>query len=74
VPRGEPHERSHAPRGEHAERSHAARPAAPKKSSHDPWFDKPYEPSASATPAKKPEQPAGKPKKEVAALFVRKPG
>ena len=74
APRAEHHERSHAPRGEHAERSHAPRPAAPKKSSHDPWFDKPYEPSAGATPApaKQPEQPAGKPKKEVAALFVRR--
>jgi superfamily II DNA/RNA helicase len=74
APRGEHHERSHAPRAEHAERSHAPRPAAPKKPSHDPWFDKPYEPSANAAPAKQPEQPSGKPKKEVAALFVRKPG
>ena len=74
APGSEHHERSHAPRGEHAERSHTARPSAPKKSSHDPWFDKPYEPSAKATPAKQPEQPVGKPKKEVAALFVRKPG
>jgi superfamily II DNA/RNA helicase len=62
------------PRAEHSERSHAPRPPAPKKPSHDPWFDKPYEPSSSATPLKQPEQqPAGKPKKEVAALFVRKP-
>jgi ATP-dependent RNA helicase RhlE len=68
----EHHERSDAHRGEHAERSHA-RPAAPKKPGHDPWFDKPYEPSASAAQAKQPEQqPAGKPKKEVAALFVRR--
>jgi len=71
APRGEHHERSHAHRGEHSERSHA-RPAAPKKPSHDPWFDKPYEPSASTTPAKQPEQPVSKPKKEVAALFVRR--
>ena len=83
APRGEHHERSHAPRGEHAERSrsprgeHAershARPAAPKKPSHDPWFDKPYEPSSSATPQEKqPEQPANKPKKQVAAIFQRR--
>jgi ATP-dependent RNA helicase RhlE len=78
APRGEHHERSHAPRGDHARGAHAehshVRTAAPKKPSHDPWFDKPYEPSAGATPvpAKQPEQPAGKPKKEVAALFVRR--
>jgi len=67
-------ERSHAPREEHAERSHPPRPAAPKKPSHDAWFDKPYEPSVSAIPepAKQPEQTTGKPKKQVAALFVRK--
>jgi ATP-dependent RNA helicase RhlE len=75
APRGEHHERSHAPRAEHSERSLAPRPAAPKKPSHDPWFDKPYEPSATATVpvAKQPEQPANKPKKEVAAIFVRRP-
>ena len=73
APRGEHHERSHAPRGEHRERSHASRPSAPKKPSHDPWFDKPYEPSATATPAAQPEQPANKPKKQVAAIFTRRP-
>ena len=67
----EHHERSDAHRGERAERNHA-RPTAPKKPGHDPWFDKPYEPSASAAPAKQPEPPVGKPKKEVAALFVRR--
>ena len=76
-------ERSRAPRSEHAERSHAPktahvtspRPAPAKKSSHDPWFDKPYEPSGSAVPpAKQPEQPGSKSKKnEVAAIFVRRP-
>jgi ATP-dependent RNA helicase RhlE len=72
APRGEHAERSHAPRGEHAERSHT-RPAAPKKA-HDPWFDKPYEPSSGgAIPAKQPEQAAHKPKKQVAAIFVRRP-
>jgi ATP-dependent RNA helicase RhlE len=66
----EHHERAH--RGEHPERSHA-RPAAAKKSGHDPWFDKPYEPSGGpAAPAQQQEQPAGKPKKQVAALFVRR--
>lgn len=82
APRGEHAERSHTPRGEHAERSHApraehsaershSRPAAPKKA-HDPWFDKPYEPSSGATPAQQPEQPTGKKKKEVAAIFQRR--
>ena len=60
-------------RGGQAERNHT-RPAAPKKPSHDPWFDKPYEPSSSAMPAKQPEQPANKPKKPVAAIFQRKQG
>jgi len=72
APRGEHHERSHAPRGEHRERSHASRPSAPKKPSHDPWFDKPYEPSSTATPVAHPTQPASKPKKEVAAILVRR--
>jgi ATP-dependent RNA helicase RhlE len=73
--RGEHPERSHAhaSRGEHSEHSHAPRPAAPKKSSHDPWFDKPYEPSGSASPVKQPEQTGSKPKKKVAAIFVRRP-
>jgi ATP-dependent RNA helicase RhlE len=70
APRGEHHERAH--RGEHPERSRA-RPAAAKKPSHDPWFDKPYEPSGGpAAPVQQQEQPAGKPKKQVAALFVRR--
>lgn len=73
--RGEHSERNHAPRGEHSERSHSPRPSAPKKPSHDPWFDKPYEPSVSAipAPAKPAEQSSNKPKKEIAALFVRRP-
>jgi superfamily II DNA/RNA helicase len=62
-----------APRGEYQERSHAPRPAAPKKPSHDPWFDKPYEPSVSAFPDNnQPERSADKPKKEIAALLVRR--
>ena len=79
----EHHERGHSPRGEHRERSRAtpgghtershARPAAPKKPSHDPWFDKPYEPSSSATPQEnQPEQSVNKPKKPVAAIFQRR--
>ena len=67
-----------APRGEHherQERNYTPRPAAPKKPSHDPWFDKPYEPSVSATATNntQPERPAGKPKKEVAAILLRRP-
>jgi len=75
--RGEHSERSHDSRGERSERSHAPRPAAPKKTSHDPWFDKPYEPGGSATPAAQPAQPAhpsSKPKKQVAAILVRRQG
>ncbi len=61
-------------RGEHRERGHAGRPAAPKKPAHDPWFDKPYEPSGNAIPAAQPVQPANKPKKQVAAILVRRQG
>ena len=69
--------RSHrASRGEHhtPRREHHA--PAPKKPSHDPWFDKPYEPSASTTaPAKKPDEPVvKKPKAQIPALFVRRQG
>lgn len=64
-----------ASRGDHHEpkREHHA-PAAQKKPSHDPWFDKPYEPSPSAAaPAKKPDEPAAKkPKTQIPALFVRR--
>ena len=72
APRGEHHERSRVPRGEHSVRSREPRPAAPKKPGHDPWFDKPYEPSGSASPAAQPAQPANKPKKEVAAILVQR--
>ena len=72
TPRGEHHER--APRAEHHER--APRPAAaPKKPSHDPWFDKPYEPSAPPpAPAAKAETHVAKPKKQVGALLGRRQG
>ena len=64
-----------APRGEHherQERSYTPRPAAPKKPSHDPWFDKPYEPTGSATTNSQPAHSASKPKREVAAILVRR--
>jgi superfamily II DNA/RNA helicase len=61
-------------RGERHERSHAPRTAAPKKFSHDPWFDKPYEPSGSVTPAAQPAEPENRPKKAVAAILVRREG
>ncbi len=62
-----------APRGEQHERSYTPRPAAPKKSGHDPWFDKPYEPAAATTTNKdQAERPASKPKKEVAAILLRR--
>jgi ATP-dependent RNA helicase RhlE len=69
--RGEHSERSRSPRGEHAERSRS-RPPAQKKPGHDPWFDKPYEPSSSATPENQPEQHTNKPKKPIAAIFQRR--
>ncbi|MGC2047038.1 MAG: DEAD/DEAH box helicase, partial [Gallionella sp.] len=72
--RGEHREQSHAARGERSERGHTARPAAPKKPAHDPWFDKPYEPSSSSTPAAQPAHPSSKPKKQVAAILVRRQG
>ncbi len=70
------------PRGEHAERSRE-RPVrehhapAPKKPSHDPWFDKPYEPSVNvASTAKKPEEKVASKstKAQVPALFMRRSG
>ncbi len=62
-----------ASRGEHHERRQEHHAPAPKKPSHDAWFDKPYEPSTSTAPVKKPdEQPApGKPKPQIPALFRR---
>jgi superfamily II DNA/RNA helicase len=67
-----------APRGERGERAerHAYHAPAPKKPSHDPWFDKPYVPSISApaAPVKKPEEPVGKPKAQIPALFVKRQG
>ena len=57
----------------HHERARTSHASVPKKTSHDPWFDKPYEPGISATPANKPEEPVvEKPKKQIAALFVRR--
>jgi len=60
--------------GGERERSRSSRPVAPKKPDHDPWFDKPYEPTASVAPAVQPAQPANKPKKQVAAILVRRQG
>jgi len=75
-PRDDYRERSHVSRGDHAARSHVSRVPAPKKPSHDPWFDKPYEPSVSVgtipATAKQPEQNETRPKKQIAALFVRR--
>jgi superfamily II DNA/RNA helicase len=67
---------SRAPHREHPERSYTPHPAAPRKPSHDAWFDKPYEPSTSAFPqnSQPVEHVADKPKKQVAALLVRRQG
>ncbi len=61
-------------RAEHPERSREYHAAAPRKPSHDPWFDKPYEPSVSVpAPVKKPaESAAGKSRAQIPALFVRR--
>jgi len=61
-------------RGVHRDRSHAASQAAPKKPAHDPWFDKPYEPSGNIATTAQPAQQASKPKKQVAAILVRRQG
>jgi ATP-dependent RNA helicase RhlE len=68
----EPDARSH--RAEPRERSREYHAPAPKKPSHDPWFDKPYVPNISAeAPVKKPAEPAAsKPKAQIPALFVRR--
>jgi ATP-dependent RNA helicase RhlE len=69
---GKPHQ---APRGEHAERSREYHAPAPKKPSHDPWFDQPYVPNISAAaPVKKHEEPVSKPKAQIPALFMRRSG
>jgi superfamily II DNA/RNA helicase len=65
------------PRAEFAEHSRGYHTPAPKKPSHDPWFDKPYVPSISApaAPVKKHEEPvAGKPKTQIPALFIKRQG
>ena len=66
-----------APRGESAEHKHEYHAPAPKKPSHDPWFDKPYVPSISApaVPVKKIDEPVvSKPKAQIPALFMRRSG
>ena len=51
-------------------RTAAPRAAMPKKKSGDDWFDKPYEPTVSATTADNhPARPNSKPKGEIAALL-----
>ncbi|MBI5005813.1 MAG: DEAD/DEAH box helicase [Nitrosomonadales bacterium] len=65
-----------APRGEKPEHGHAYHTPAPKKPSHDPWFDKPYVPSISApaVPVKKTEEAPSKRKSPIPALFVKRQG
>ena len=80
APRGDRYERndrlSRNDRHDRHDHKYTPRPVAPNKPSHDPWFDKPYEPSVSAKPAleKRPEPVDSKPKKQVAALLVRRQG
>jgi superfamily II DNA/RNA helicase len=64
------------PRGERPEHAHAYHTPAPKKPSHDPWFDQPYVPSISApaVPVKKAEEPLNKRKAQIPALFVKRQG
>lgn len=73
-----PAKATRAPRSDHkastSEHEHrrtaAPRAAMPKKKSGDDWFDKPYEPTVSATSAEKlAVRPNSKPKGEIAALL-----
>ena len=78
-----PLERGRSPKADHApapaptegkpDRAQPRHPAA-KKTSHDPWFDKPYEPSGKiVTPAvAQAERPGSKPKAKVAAILTRR--
>ncbi|MBK9160327.1 MAG: DEAD/DEAH box helicase [Nitrosomonadales bacterium] len=62
-----------APRSEHREHGREYHVPANKKPLHDPWFDRPYEPSVASpsAPIEKPEVPTGKPKVQIPALFKR---
>ncbi|WP_035383602.1 DEAD/DEAH box helicase [Ferriphaselus sp. R-1] len=61
-----------APRGDRPERQHEYHTPTHRKPSHDPWFDRPYEPSVSvAKPAPKPELPTARSKTQIPALFRR---
>src|SRR5450830_927078 len=55
-------------RGNNETRASSPRPA-PKKKSTDEWFDKPYEPSSSASNTQQLNRVGNKPKTEVAALL-----
>ncbi len=59
------------PRSEYQERSTKPTRPMPKKKSHDEWFDKPYEPSATAPPPSPSSfaRNSNKPKGPVAALL-----
>jgi superfamily II DNA/RNA helicase len=59
--------------GENRERSHEYHRPVPNKPAHDPWFDKPYVPSITApgAPIRKSEEPVGKPKTPIPAIFRR---
>jgi ATP-dependent RNA helicase RhlE len=65
-------------RAEHAaEHARGYHTPVAKKPAHDPWFDQPYVPSISApaVPVKKHEEPVpSKPKAQIPALFMRRPG
>jgi superfamily II DNA/RNA helicase len=61
-----------APRGDRPERQHEYHTPTHRKPSHDPWFDRPYEPSVSAVkPTPKPELPTARSKTQIPALFRR---
>ena len=62
-----------AARGESRARNLEPSRVAPKKPSHDPWFDKPYEPGSSTIPIPQSiNSTENKPQKQVAALLVRR--
>jgi superfamily II DNA/RNA helicase len=65
-----------AARVERPEHKHEYHSPAPKKPAHDTWFDKPYVPNISpAVVEEKPSAPAvNKPKAQIPAIFMRRPG
>jgi ATP-dependent RNA helicase RhlE len=72
----QPQRSSPSPRRAEREPSTKSASTHSRKPSSDPWFDQPYEPASSNAPIRHTPRPAGKQKREVAALLgglVQKP-